>query len=141
MAMIIQVLSLGLFIGVIHFLIIGTLYGNPFIDRIYQLAQKSEPGVKKWSSKVRYLLIQFLGTQIEVFILTFAFLWIRPLVPIAGVKGAVLLGLLFAAIRVYPRFWNMWIQSTYPNKMLAIEFVNGIISTLIIEIGLQLYLY
>lgn len=141
MAMIIQVLNLGLFIGVIHFLIIGALYGNPFIDRIYQLAQKSEPGVKKWSSKIRYLLIQFLGTQIEVFILTFAFLWIRPLVPIAGVEGAVLLGLLFAAIRVYPRFWNMWIQSTYPNKMLAIEFVNGIISTLIIEIGLQLHLY
>jgi hypothetical protein len=136
--MIIQTLTLGLIIGMIHFVVVGIFYGNPFVDRIYQDAQKIEPGVRKWPSRGKYLLFQFLGTQIEVFILTLGFLWIRPHIPFDGISGGVILGLLFAAIRVYPRFWNMWIQSTYPNRLLGFEFVGGIVSTLTIVCSLQL---
>lgn len=138
--MVAQTLTLGLIIGVIHFLIIGTLYGNPLIDKIYAKAQATEPSVKRWPSKAKYLFLQFLGTQVEVYILTFAFFWLRPLVLEPGIFASFLLGLVFASIRVYPRFWNMWIQTTYPNRMLLIEFVNGIISTLIIILGLQLWI-
>lgn len=136
--MIRQILTLGFLIGLIHFVIIGILYGNPLIDRLYQKAQKTQPGVRKWASKAQYLFFQFLGTQVEVFILTIGFIWLRPLIQVEGFYGAFLLGILFSGIRVYPRFWNMWIQSTYPNQLLAIEFINGIISTLTIVGGLQL---
>jgi len=136
--MIQQALILGLLMGLIHFVVIGILYGNPWIDGIYQKAQKTEPGVKKWASKAKYLSFQFLGTQVEVFILAVGFVWLRPLIQVEGLYGALLLGLLFSGIRVYPRFWNMWIQSTYPIQLLAIEVINGTISTLIIICGLQL---
>ncbi|MCA9406870.1 MAG: hypothetical protein KC684_10045, partial [Candidatus Omnitrophica bacterium] len=98
----------------------------------------TEPGVKKWPIKMRYLLTQFLGTQIEVYLVTLIFLWIRPLIQIEGMIGALTLGLLIAAIRVYPRFWNMWIQSTYPNRLLKIEFFAGTVGTLVIFASLQL---
>lgn len=136
--MLINTLTLGLLIGLIHFMVVGILYGNPFIDRIYQSAQSTDPGVRKWTSKGKYLLFQFLGTQIEVFILALGFFWLRPVIPGSGVSGALPLAFLFAAIRVYPRFWNMWIQSTYPNRLLMIEFINGTISTFTIVCGLQL---
>lgn len=136
--MLTQVLGWGTVIGLIHFAIVGGLYGNPIIDRIYQDAQNSEPGVKQWTSRPKYLISQFLGTQVEVFILAIGFFWLRPLIAVEGIQGALLLGLLFAGIRVYPRFWNMWIQSTYPNRLLKIELINGAISTLVIICGLQL---
>lgn len=132
-----QMLLWGTVAGLVHFVVVGALYGNPFIDRIYKNAQKTEAGVRKWSSQPKYLITQFLGTQIEVYILTISFLWLRPLVPVTGLTGAIVLGLLFAGIRVYPRFWNMWIQSTYPSRLLKIEFVNGIVSTLTIVVALH----
>ncbi len=98
----------------------------------------TEPGVRKWDSRGKYLFFQFLGTQVEVFVLTLGFIWLRPLIQLDGMYGAIVLGLLFTAIRVYPRLWNMWIQSTYPNRLLGIEIINGTISTLTIVCGLQL---
>lgn len=136
--MLVQILLWGLVVGLIHFFIIGILYGNPIIDKIYQNAQKQEPGVKEWTSRIKYLVIQFLGTQIEVFIITAGYFWIQSFYKINGVYEIFVIGLLFAGLRVYPRFWNMWIQSTYPNVLLLIEAINGTISTYVIVITLSL---
>ncbi len=135
--MLISALLWGTAAGVIHFVLIGMLYGNPFVDRFYREAQGKEPGVKVHPSKPRYFIQQFLGTQVEVYILAFGYFWLRPLVPVEGMLGVMLLGLLFAGIRVYPRSWNMWIQSTYPTRLLVIEAVNGTLSTLIIVAALH----
>ncbi len=135
--MLISALLWGLVVGIIHFVMTGALYGNPFVDRIYQQAMKQEPGVKDWPSRARYLVTQVAGTQVEIWILAIGFLWLRPLIGVEGLAGALLLGVLFSGIRVYPRFWNMWIQSTYPNRMLAIEAVNGVISTFTVVLALH----
>src|SRR5690242_11292612 len=107
----------GLVAGVAHFVAIGLLYGNPLVDRVYARATDSSPAVRRWPSRTRYLVTQFLGTQVEVYLLTIGFVWLRPLVTLSGLAGATVLGLLFAGLRVYPRFWNMWIQSTYPRHL------------------------
>jgi hypothetical protein len=135
--MITTVLIWGAAAGIVHFVLIGLLYGNPLVDRLYTRAVDESPALKRWSSKPRYLLAQFLGTQIEVYALTLAFLWLRVHVDAPGIAGAFLLGGLLAVIRVYPRFWNMWIQTTYPNRLLAVEVVNGSIGTLAIALFLQ----
>ena len=117
----------------------GGLYANPFIDKFYKEAQENEPGVRRWPSMAKYMPIQFLGTQVEVYILAAAYVWLRPLVPLQGYSCALALGGLLAAVRIYPRFWNMWIQSTYPRRLLAIEFVNGVISTLVVTIFMEIF--
>ncbi|MFC1705941.1 hypothetical protein ACFL59_03850 [Planctomycetota bacterium] len=136
--MLASVVAWGTVVGVIHYVVLGAAYGNPWVDRLYRQAQAEEPGVKAWESRTRYLLYMFLGTQVEVYALSLGYFWLRPAVSLEGLPGTALLGLLFAAIRVYPRFWNMWIQSTYPNRLLGIEFANGVIGTLIIVVGLDL---
>ncbi len=132
-------LILGILIGIIHFVIIGFLYQNPFVAKIYKEAEdKKEPGFRIWKNKKKYLLSMFLGTQVEIFFLTFGYLFLKDYLPFSPFITAIIIAALFAAIRVYPRFWNMWIQSTYPNKLLIVEFVNGTISTFTIIIGLYL---
>ena len=95
------------------------------------------PAVRQWPSKPRYFLTQFFGTQVEVYLLTLGFMWLRPFVSFPGYVGALLLGMLLAATRVYPRFWNMWIQTNYPFRLLVIEVVNGTLGTLAIISFLQ----
>ena len=129
----------GTLAGIVHFILIGILYGNPLVERISAKAEKESPAVKKWTSQPKYFLIQFLGTQVEVYILTLAFVWIRPLIALPPWEGWIVLGLLFSAIRIYPRFWNMWVQSTYPFRLLVVEFVNGTLGTLAITAFLQFF--
>ncbi len=135
-----DVLIWGAVTGVIHVAITGGLYGNPIVDRIYAQAMKEEPGVKDWPSKPRYLVTQILGTQVEVYILAFAFAWLHPLLDMDAMTATLLLGLVFSGIRVYPRSWNMWIQSTYPNRMIGIETVVGVISTFTVVVALHFLL-
>ncbi|MGE0527753.1 MAG: hypothetical protein AB7G93_22145 [Bdellovibrionales bacterium] len=134
-----QVILWGMFAGILHFMLIGVLYNIPAVARQYELAAQASSAVKKWPSKTQYIVTQFLGTQIEVFILASAFFWLRPSLPLEGLSGALALGLLLALLRVYPRFWNMWIQSNYPNRLLAIELVNGTIGTLAVISVLEVF--
>ncbi|MBI5509511.1 MAG: hypothetical protein HY903_12235 [Deltaproteobacteria bacterium] len=131
------ILLWGAVAGVVHFVLIGMLYGNPVVGRMYGAAATESPAMKHWTSKPKYMVTQFLGTQVEVYLLTIAFLWLRPLVAVPAYSGALLIGALLAAIRVYPRYWNMWIQTTYPNRLLATEAINGSIGTLAIALFLQ----
>jgi hypothetical protein len=130
--MVMTVVLWGAVAGLVHFVFIALAYGNPVVDRLSAQAEAESPAVKRWPSKPKYFVTQFLGTQVEVYILTIGFVWLRPFVSLPGFGGALLLGSLFAALRVYPRFWNMWIQTTYPNRLLAIEVVNGTLGTLVV---------
>ncbi len=127
----------GAVAGLVHFVFIGIAYGNPLVDRLSAGLEATSPAVKQWPSKPRYFLTQFLGTQVEVYILTTGFVWLRPYVALPGYVGALTLGFFFAMLRVYPRFWNMWVQTTYPGRLLAIEVVNGTLGTLVIAAFLQ----
>lgn len=136
--MIASILIWGTAAGLVHFVAIGLLYGNPWVDRIYARAADADPAVRRWASRPRYLLTQFLGTQVEIYIIAAGYFWLRGIVPQPELAVAALLGLLFAALRVYPRFWNMWIQTTYPRRLLAVEVVNGTIGTFVIMLSLLL---
>jgi len=114
----------GTLAGLIHFVVMGVVYGNPIVKEIYARAMETEPGVRRWPSRPRYLVTQFLGTQVEVYVIVIAYL-------VSG-RGALVAAAMIAALRLYPRLWNMWIQSTYPNRLLAIELVNGTLGTIVV---------
>lgn len=135
-----EVVLWGFVAGVIHFAVLGALYGNPIVDRMYVRAAGASPAVRSWASKPRYTLTQFVGTQVEVYVIAIGFARLYPELPSGGLGVALLLASLFAALRVYPRFWNMWIQSTYPRNLLATEVVNGLIGTYVIVIALYFLL-
>lgn len=131
------ILLWGAVAGVVHFVFIAMAYANPIVDKISAEAEATSPAVKKWASKPRYFVTQFFGTQVEVYLLTTAFVWLRPLIGVSGYGGAVLLGSLLTALRIYPRFWNMWIQTSFPNRLLAVEVINGSLGTMVICLFLQ----
>lgn len=136
MELVLDIALWGMVIGIIHFFIVGILYQNPFVAKIYK-NNEEHPGVKKWENKSKYILSMFLGTQVEIFIITAGYLILRNAFTI-NIINTIVVALIFAGIRVYPRFWNMWIQSTYPEKLLKVEVINGTFSTFVIVFGLYL---
>ncbi len=136
--MIFDILIWGFVIGIIHFFIGGLLYLNPLVARHYEEG-KNASAVRVWDNQKEYLLKMFLGTQIEIYILTTVYLYLRQeFASPYTFSTALILAVLSALLRVYPRFWNMWIQSTYPRRLLFIEIINGVIGTFVIILGLWL---
>ena len=132
-----DVIFKGFVIGIIHYIVVGILYMNPFVSRIYKKAQEEHPSVKMRNSTSNYLTKQFLGTQIEIWIIAAGYLFLKDYLPFQPIQTALILGLIFSGIRIYERWWNMYIQTTYPGKLLTIELINGIIGTFVITIGLS----
>lgn len=137
MSFILQTLLWGIIIGIIHYIIMDVLYMNPWVIKFYQRAEKEHPSVKVRKTNSSYLTKQFLGTQIEIWIITASYIFLKDYLPFSPLERGLILGLIFSGIRIYERFWNMLIQTTYPKKLLIIEFINGIIGTFIIVIGLS----
>jgi hypothetical protein len=131
-----EVLVWGAVAGIAHFVVIALLYGNPIVDAYSREANK-HASVKQWPTQADYFIRQFFGTQVEIYILTFAFFWIRPMTAATGYAGALEVGLLLSALRVYPRFWNMWIQTSFPNRLLLVEVINGTIGTVFVACFLE----
>lgn len=108
------------------FLVGGIIYMNPFVSRIYKKYEK-HPSMKEFSSRKRYLSgVFFVAGLVPVFFITISYEYIKPI-------SFVNLALIISAIRIIPRMCDMWMQTSYPNKLLAIELVNGIILSFVIS--------
>ena len=124
----------GLIAAIIWFVIGGILYMNPLVGRVYKKAEES-PALKKWGSTPLYITFQFIGILAQCVLWAFVYLMVEPVLPGGpAVKGFVFAHILFV-IKIFPRFYDMWIQTTYPEKLLGIEFVNGAIGAVVIGLS------
>jgi len=109
----------------------GILYMNPIIKKLYKKAEDSS-GVKKWSSTPKYLFIMYLGLLAQCILFSIVFLALRPQLPADPVFEGIAFGFVLLFVKNFPKFFDTWIQTTYPKKLLAVEIVNGTISGIII---------
>ncbi len=106
---------------------------NPFVAKIYKDAQ-GLPGVKKWLNVPKYLSLQYAGILVQCLLWAFVFALIKSTLSEEVLIKGLVFGLVLVAIKIIPRFFDMWIQSTYPNKLLAVEIINGTIGSFVIGI-------
>ncbi len=121
----------GFAASVIWFVAGGALYMNPIVAGIYKNMETS-PALKKWPSIPKYVGLQYAGTLAQCLLWSFVFSYIKTSLPETILLKTFLFGLILIATKIFPRFFDMWIQSTYPNKLLLIEFVNGVVGSFII---------
>ena len=126
-----RVITGGLVASGVWFVIGGVLYMNPFVARIYR-ARETSPGVKKWDSPGLYLVFQFLGVLAQCMLWAFVYGLIKVALPGGPLLRGFFFGLILVAVKIFPRFFDMWIQSTYPQALLAVEFINGTIGSFVV---------
>ncbi len=117
------------------FLIGGALYMNPWVAKIYKTAETS-PALKKWPSVPKYIGLQYVGILAQCLLWAFVFVLVKPALPEGLLIKGFVFGLILIAVKIFPRFFDAWIQSTYPNRLLVIELVNGIIGSFVIGMAL-----
>ena len=124
-------ISAGLAASIAWFAIGGALYSNPIVARIYKNAGTS-PALKKWPSIPKYIGLQYVGILAQCLLWSFVFSFVKTSLPETFLMKSFVIGLILIVTKIFPRFYDMWIQSTYPNNLLIIEFINGAVGSLII---------
>ena len=128
----------GLAAAVVWFIFGGALYMNPFVAKIYKKSENL-PGFKKWKNTKKYLLNMFLfGMLVQCLIFALVYAFIKSILPGSLVLNTLFFGLILVAVKIFPRLFDMWLQSTYPNKLLLIELINGAIGSFVIAFVLTL---
>jgi len=125
----------GLISSVVWFVLGGALYMNPFIAKIYHSTEYS-PALKKWPNVPQYLGMMFLFTFVQGFLFALVYLFMKSVLPVETISRGLVFGLVLIAIKIIPRFLDMWIQTTYPNRLLTVELINGSIGSFIMGLAL-----
>jgi len=127
-----QIILSGLIASVLWFIAGGILYMNPFIAKIYKDFKK-DPALRKWKDQKIYLAsTYFIGGLIPCLLFAFVYAFLYTILPQALLLNTFYFGLLLVILKIIPRLIDMWLQSTYPFKLLMIELVNGIILSFVI---------
>jgi hypothetical protein len=120
----------GVVASVVWFVVGGVLYMNPFTDRIYKSADNS--AVKEWPSLPKYLGLMFVGGVLAQYTLwAFVFVLVKPVLSGGAFLQGIVFGLILIVTKILPRFFDMWIQTTYPDRKLVIELINGSIGSFV----------
>jgi hypothetical protein len=120
-----QILWVTLITSIVWFIVGGIVYMNPWVAKIYAKYRK-HPSMKHFKTQGQYLVGVFLVAGfLPIFLIAIAYQFIRPI-------DWILLGFILVAVRIFPRLCDMWMQTSYPNKLLQIELINGVILSFVI---------
>lgn len=120
-----HIIYISIVTTIVWFIAGGIVYMNPFVAKIYKELH-NHPSMKHFSSQGKYLANVFLVAGL-IPIIFCAIIYIN-IGPISFLKFGVLLSF----VRIIPRLCDMWIQTSYPNKLLVIELTNGCILSFVI---------
>ena len=123
----IHILYLTILTTAVWFAVGGILYMNPLVAKVYRGFQ-NHPSVKTWKLQSRYLLGVFcIAGLIPIFFIAVVFEFIQPV-------NWILFGFLLCGVRIIPRCCDMWMETSYPNRLLLIELINGVILSVVIAL-------
>ncbi len=123
---IIQIIIAGVVASIVWFIVGGALYMNPLVDKMYR--QSKSPALKKWKSSNKYLFNMFVfGGLIQCVIFAFVYAILFPAISGDLLLNTLVFGLVLASVKTFPKMVDSWIQTTYPQSLLTVEFINGII--------------
>ena len=130
----------GVAAAVAWFIIGGALYMNPLVARIYEQETQSSPAVRKWESITKMLIGQFVGIVVQGLLWAVVFAYLRPALPQGVLMAGLTFGLILIALKIIPRLIDMWLVTTYPARLLAVEVVNGSIGSFVMALILAAFL-
>jgi hypothetical protein len=108
----------------------GLLYMNPLIADYFARFVGS-PGLQLWrDDTVKYLIYIHIGGLVQVLMYAVVFAVVKDALPMKKLLRGLTFAIIMIVMMVLPRFFIMWIQTTYPEPLLVIDLINGIIMSI-----------
>ena len=122
----------GFAASIVWFFIGAVVYMNPVVAKIYKTFE-NDPSVKNRKDVKSFIINTFVfSILIQCFIFAFIYLFIKEILPGTLLLNSLFFGIILVAVKIIPRFFDMWVQSKYPTTLLSIEVINGTIGSFVI---------
>ncbi len=125
-----RILLATLVASVVWFVLGYVLYMNPMVAKIYK-AFEDKGKVKKWKSTGAMMGFLILIIVVQAFLWAVLYAFVKPLLPTMLVAAGLLFGVILVITKNIPKFLDMHLGAIHPSRLLTIELVNGIISSLV----------
>lgn len=130
----------GVIASVVWFIIGAVVYMNPFIGKIYKKYEET-PSVKNRKDIKKFIVNTFVfSILIQCLLFAFVYLFVQPVLPGTLLLNTLYFGVILVVVKIIPRFFDMWVQSSYPTTLLIIEIINGTIGSFVIAFVFALLL-
>jgi hypothetical protein len=130
----------GIIATVVWFFIGAVVYMNPFVAKIYK-KYEDDPSVKNRKDVKTFIINTFVfSILIQCFLFAFVYIFIQSILPGDLLTNTLYFGIILIAVKIVPRFFDMWVQSKYPTTLLSIELINGAIGSFVIAFVFALIL-
>ena len=126
----------GLIIILIQMGVYYVIWMNPYVNSI-SLQFADNPTVKPYEyfgGLENWMKLRTIYNIIFLAILIKLFLMFYGNIPGTGWKKGMCFGLIISLIKVVPEAFNKWTLIVYPNELILVQFINGLIGFIVFGI-------
>lgn len=131
-----KILKAGIIAGIASFIIGNILYMNPLTAGIYSASSAAycSKDMNLFGGIVPWIGLMFIGGMLSAIVLAIIYSLAEKEIPGNALKKGILFGSLFWLASGLPNAYYTWLLHSYPDAMILIEAVNGLIGTLVVGI-------
>jgi hypothetical protein len=123
----------GFVASIVYFIYRSKAYKDSSVDKM-RWDPRAPPALKNWRKVPNTIIPQYLAILILCILWAIVFVLglLFDVLPEGFYMKVFTLGSVMAIVNTVPIYLKMWIEATYPNKLLAIGFAKGVVGNYIL---------
>ena len=113
------------------FICAAVLFFNPIVDKIYR-SQEDDPAVRSLPQNGKTIGMILLAVAAQCLMWAFVYDLVEAALPGDRMTKGLTFGLILTLTKIVPRDIDRLLLTTYPGKRMGIEFVIGIICSVVV---------
>ncbi len=118
---------------IIWFLVAAILFFNPVVDKIYRTEER-HAAVRALPQSPKTIGMILIAIVIQSALWAYVYTLINPAFSGGKLTKGLLFGFILVLTKIIPRDTDRILLTTYPRKRMTIEFIVGIICSLVVGI-------
>jgi hypothetical protein len=118
---------------ILWFFVAAVLFFNPFVDKIYR-SEESHAAVRALPKSLKTIGMILLAVVIQSALWAYVYTLISSALAGGKLCKGLTFGLILALTKIIPRDIDRILLTTYPRKRMTIEFIIGIICSLVVGV-------
>lgn len=132
----------GFVASIAWFIIKSVMFKDKSVEKMQRdVGVSSIPNILK--KIITEIIPQYLATLIQFIIwaLVFVIALLLPVLPEGFFEKGISFGIIMAIVNLGPVYLKLWLESAYPNKLLAINFIKGTIGNIAMAFVLVYFIW
>jgi hypothetical protein len=119
--------------SIIWFIVAAILFFNPVTDKIYR-SEESHAAVRRLPKSPKTIGTILIAIGIQSILWAYVYTLVQASLPGDKLTKGLLFGFILVLTKIIPRDIDRVLLTTYPKKRMTIEFVIGIICSIVVGV-------